>query len=83
MLGGSAFSLSTGSPRHFRKIVLPFIQAAARICKAAAVFSHLHVCGKSRRVVEMVAEEADVDVMEPLEEPPGGDVDIRLFRDHA
>jgi uroporphyrinogen decarboxylase len=76
MLGGSASSLSASSPAHFRKYDLPFIQAAARICREAGVFSHLHVCGKSRQVVEMVAEETDVDVMEPLEEPPGGNVDI-------
>jgi uroporphyrinogen decarboxylase len=76
MLGGSASSLSASSPALFRKYDLPFIREAARVCRAAGVYSHVHVCGRSRRVVEMVAEETDVDVMEPLEEPPGGDVDI-------
>ena len=76
MLGGSASSLSVSSPRNFRKYDLPFIQKAADVCKRFSVFSHLHVCGRSRKVVEMVAEETDVDVMEPLEELPGGDVDI-------
>jgi uroporphyrinogen decarboxylase len=76
MLGGSASSLSVSSPKNFRKYDLPFIQKAAEICRRYRVYSHLHVCGRSRKVVEMVAEETDVDVMEPLEEPPGGDVDI-------
>ena len=76
MLGGSASSLSVSSPKNFRKFDLPFIQKAAEICKRYGVFSHLHVCGRSRKVVEMVCEETEVDVMEPLEEPPGGDVDI-------
>lgn len=76
MLGGSASSLSASSPRNFRKYDLPFIQEAARVCKQAGVFSHLHVCGRSNQVVKMVAEETEVDVLEPLEEPPGGDVDI-------
>lgn len=76
MLGGSASSLSASSPRNFRKFDLPFIQQAAQLCRELGVFSHLHVCGRSRQVVEMVAEETEVDVMEPLEEPPGGDVDI-------
>ena len=76
MLGGSASSLSVSSPRNFRKYDLPFIQKAAEICRKYGVYSHLHVCGRSRKVVEMVCEETDVDVMEPLEEPPGGDVDI-------
>ena len=76
MLGGSASSLSASSPRNFRKFDLPFIQQAAQLCKEAGVYSHLHVCGRSRKVVEMVAEETEIDVMEPLEEAPGGDVDI-------
>lgn len=76
MLGGSASSLSVSSPKNFRKFDLPFIQKAAEICKRYGVFSHLHVCGRSRKIVEMVCEETEVDVMEPLEEPPGGDVDI-------
>ncbi len=76
MLGGSASSLSASSPRNFRKFDLPFIQQAAQLCKEAGVYSHLHVCGRSRKVVEMVAEETEIDVMEPLEEGPGGDVDI-------
>jgi uroporphyrinogen decarboxylase len=76
MLGGSASSLSVSSPRNFRKFDLPFIQKAAQICKRYGVFSHLHVCGRSRKVVEMVCEESEVDVMEPLEAQPGGDVDI-------
>jgi uroporphyrinogen decarboxylase len=76
MLGGSASSLSVSSPRNFRKFDLPFIEKAAQICKRYGVISHLHVCGRSRKVVEMVCDETEVDVMEPLEEPPGGDVDI-------
>jgi len=76
MLGGSASSLSVSSPALFRMYDLPFIQEAARLCREAGVFSHLHVCGRSMAIVEMVAEESDVDVIEPLEEPPGGDVDI-------
>lgn len=80
MLGGSASSLSISSPANFRKYDLPFIQQAAQICREAGVFSHLHICGRSRRIVEIVAEETDVDVMEPLEEPPGGDVDIAAIK---
>ncbi|MCZ7679287.1 MAG: hypothetical protein M5U28_11230 [Sandaracinaceae bacterium] len=80
MLGGSVSSLSVSSPANFRKYDLPFIQEAARICKDAGIPSHLHVCGRSRQIVEMVAEETEVSVMEPLEEPPGGDVDIAKIK---
>lgn len=80
MLGGSASSLSVSSPTNFRKYDLPFIQEAARICQEAGVYSHLHVCGKSRKIVELVAEETAVNVIEPLEGSPGGDVDIAAVK---
>ncbi|MBM3190161.1 MAG: hypothetical protein FJZ90_15750 [Chloroflexi bacterium] len=76
MLGGSASSLSVSSPQNFRLYDLPFIQQAAVLCREAGVYSHLHVCGKSRRIVDMAAQESDVDIIEPLEGPPGGDVDM-------
>jgi len=76
VLGGSASSLSASSLKNFLAYDLPFIQEAARLCKEAGIFSHLHVCGRSRAIVDVVAQETDVDIIEPLEEPPGGDVDI-------
>jgi len=85
MIGGSSASLSVSSPTIFRKYELPFIQKTAEICKQGDVVSHLHVCGKSRELVDIVANETDVQVMEPLEEPPTGNVDIgevkRLYGD--
>lgn len=76
MLGGSSASLSISSPSLFRKYELPFLQRASRLCKEAGIISHLHICGKSWKLVELVAEQTDVDVMEPMEESPGGDVDL-------
>ena len=76
MLGGSSASLSVSSPSLFRKYELPFIERASKICRDAGIISHLHICGRSWTLVEIIAEETDVDVMEPMEEPPGGDVDI-------
>lgn len=76
MLGGSSASLSVSSPTIFKKYELPFIQRASKICREAGIISHLHVCGRSWKLVEIVAEQTDVDVMEPMEEPPGGDVDL-------
>jgi uroporphyrinogen decarboxylase len=76
MLGGSSASLSVSSPAIFRKYELPFIQKATEICKNGHVISHLHVCGRSLELVEIVANESDLDSMEPLEEPPSGNVDL-------
>ncbi len=76
MLGGSSASLSVSSPKLFRKYELPFLKAASKICREGGIISHLHICGRSWELVEIVAAETDVDVMEPMEEPPGGNVDI-------
>jgi hypothetical protein len=73
---GSSSSLSVISPDLFRRFNLPFLQMAARMCKEADIPSHLHVCGRSRGLLEIVAEETVVDAMEPLEPPPGGDCDL-------
>ena len=80
MLGGSASSLSASSPDLFRKYDLPFVQKAAELCRELGMYSHLHVCGKSDQIVEMVAQDSDVQVMEPLEEEPGGNVDIAAVK---
>jgi uroporphyrinogen decarboxylase len=77
MLGGSSASLSVSSPMLFRQFELPFIQRASTICKEAGIVSHLHVCGRSMELVEIVAEESDLASMEPLEEPPSGNVDLK------
>jgi uroporphyrinogen decarboxylase len=76
MLGGSSASLSVSSPTLFRKYELPFLKKASKICRDAGIISHLHICGRSWQLVQIVAEETDVDVMEPMEEPPGGNVDL-------
>ena len=76
MLGGSSASLSVSSPDLFKKFELPFVQKAAKICIDGNVVPHLHVCGRSAQLVDIVAEETDVQVMEPVEEPPGGNVEM-------
>lgn len=80
MLGGSSASLSVSSPAIFRDFELPFIQQASAICKAADVPCHLHICGRSWPLVQIVAEETDVTSMEPLEEPPSGNIDIAMVK---
>lgn len=76
MLGGSSASLSISSPEFFRKYELPFIQKASVLCKKAGIPSHLHICGKSWELAVIAANESELDSMEPLEEHPGGDVDM-------
>ena len=80
MLGGSSASLSVSSPTIFRKYELPFIQQASAICRQGGVISHFHVCGRSLELAEIVCAESDLASMEPLEEPPGGNVDLKELK---
>ncbi len=76
LIAGSSSSLSLSSPRIYKAFDLPVIQRVSRMCKEADVICHQHTCGRSRMLVEINYESTDVNVMEPLERPPGGDVDI-------
>lgn len=80
MLGGSSASLSVSSPMLFRQFELPFIQQAAKICRDAGIVSHLHICGRSAELIKIVAEESDLASMEPMEEPPSGNVDLKEIK---
>ncbi len=76
LIQGSASSMSLISPSTYRKYSLPVVKKITRLCRKAGIPSHQHTCGKSRHLVQMNYEETDLDVMEPLEGPPTGDVDL-------
>jgi len=75
-LQGSASSLSMTSLNFYIKYNLPCLQKVTAICKQAGLISHQHTCGRSTKILEVNHTHTDVDVMEPLEGPPGGDVDM-------
>lgn len=76
LINGSSSSLSLSSPAIYREYDLPVIQRISSLCKQAGIICHQHTCGRSRLLVEINYNETDVNVMEPLERPPGGDVDL-------
>lgn len=85
LLNGSSSSLSLSSPAIYRQFDLPIIKHVAALCQEAGVICHQHTCGRSRLIVEINYNETEVNVMEPLERAPGGDIDLaevkRLFGD--
>jgi len=76
LIQGSASSMSLISPSTYRRYSLPLVKEITRLCRRADIPSHQHTCGKSRQLVQMNYEETDLDVMEPLEGPPTGDIDL-------
>lgn len=77
---GSRSSLSLISPKIYRRYNLPWIQALTRLTREAGLIAHQHTCGRSWALVEMNYAETQLDVMEPLEPPPGGDVDLAIAK---
>lgn len=75
MLGASGL-WTMSSPAIFRDLSLPTIKAVTRMAKEAGIPSFLHSCGKQRQMLDILAEETDLDVVNPLEPPPMGDCDL-------
>lgn len=75
MIGASGL-YTLQSPDQTRRYSLPVIQKITRWSREAGLPSFLHSCGKQRGLVEMLANETDLDVVNPLEIPPMGDCDL-------
>lgn len=73
VLIGASGLLTMQSPQLFRELSLPTIQEITRMTRAAGVPSHLHSCGRQRLLVEICANETELDSIEPLETAPMGD----------
>ena len=84
LLGGSG-TLTLASPELVRKYALPTIKKVTSMAKQAGILTMLHSCGKSMAFLEMLVNETDLDCINPLEEPPMGDVQLaevkRLYGD--
>lgn len=78
-LGGSG-SITLASPELFDRFALPFIKEATRLCKEAGLPTMLHSCGKETHLVRRVAEETDLNCVNPLEVPPMGDCDLAQLK---
>ena len=75
MFGGSVASMSVLNPTIYRRYALPWLQKATAIAKEYGVFTGVHMCGRSRSALPILAE-SGIDLLEPLEAPPGGDINL-------
>jgi len=76
LLYGGSGTITLASPALARKYALPALKKWSRMTKEAGLPTMLHSCGKNRELIKMLAEETDIDVANPLEPPPAGDVDL-------
>lgn len=81
LLGASGL-MTLQNVELFRQYSLPTIQMATKMCKEAGVPTNLHACGRSRQLVEILANETDLDCFNPLEDyRTGGDIDLKEVKD--
>jgi uroporphyrinogen-III decarboxylase len=73
---GASGLLTLSTPAAFRELSLPTIQKMTRLCRQAGIPCELHCCGKARLLVEICANETELDAINPLQPPPMGDVDL-------
>jgi len=59
-----------------RDIVLPTLQKITRKCKKAGMPTQVHCCGPEKALVEICAQETDLNSINPLEIPPMGDCNL-------
>lgn len=76
VLTGGSGSITLQSPELFLKLSFPAIKKITKMCRQAGIISGIHSCGKERYIVELCANESDLDYINPLEIPPMGDCDL-------
>ena len=74
-LGGSTTSMSVISPQIFRDWQLEFVRRITAVAHKYGQAVQLHMCGRSREALDILAE-TDLDAVEPLERPPTGNCDL-------
>jgi uroporphyrinogen decarboxylase len=83
LFGGSG-TITLASPELVRKYALPALSRFSRLAKDAGIPTMLHSCGKSRILAELLNEDTDIGMLNPLEPLPMGDVDLaELKRTHG
>jgi len=79
LTGGSGL-LVFNTPKILRDITLPALQKITKICRDAGVPTQVHCCGPEKALVEMCANETDLDSINPLETPPMGDCELKEIK---
>ncbi|MEN6355534.1 MAG: uroporphyrinogen decarboxylase family protein [Armatimonadota bacterium] len=75
LLAGSG-SITLQSPTIFRELCVPTIKKMTAMAKQAGIPTMIHSCGKERVLIEILAEESDLNCVNPLEIPPMGDCEL-------
>jgi len=81
VLIGASGMLTLSNPEIIMDITLPTMKKMTKMCKEAGIPSMLHSCGKERWLVELYANETDLNAINPLETPPMGDCNLKEIKE--
>lgn len=74
-VGGSG-TLIFQTMEIFRELAFPAVKRAIELAASKGIPTHVHSCGPERELVKVFAEETELTVIDPLEQPPMGDCDL-------
>lgn len=74
-VGGSG-TLVFQTEEMFRKYAFPAVKRAIELAAGQGIPTHVHSCGPEKKLVQIMAEETALTVIDPLEVPPMGDCDL-------
>jgi uroporphyrinogen decarboxylase len=63
-----------------RELSIPALQKLCAMFSAAGIVTSLHCCGRERALVQISAEETELDCIDPLEPPPMGDCELQEIK---
>ncbi len=75
LFGGSG-TLTLSSPELVMRYCIPALARWTKMAHDAGIPTLLHCCGKSRQLVDMLTGHTELDMINPLEIAPMGDVDL-------
>lgn len=79
MIGAEFLSTTMAHPRNYEKYVLPYDQKVVKAIHDANGIAYTHMHGKVGTLLEKIAA-TGIDVLDPLEPPPRGDVDLKYAK---
>lgn len=74
-VGGSG-TLIFQTEAIFRQLALPAVKRVIERATEAGIPTHVHSCGPETKLVEILATETDLTLIDPLEIPPMGDCNL-------
>ena len=77
---GSSGSLIWQTPQIFRELSFPIAKRITDLCHQHGIFSHVHSCGPEKELVQIMAEETNLTVIDPLEIPPAGNCNLKELK---